>query len=171
MEGSANQQIWLENIGDIILSEDGEVLWMLPDIFILSYECTVLSPYFSFDWEDWRLVLMPSDGTESTVGEVEYFGLFLWMKCCITTKQKYKVRLSIKAPNGNEKFYHNGELDAHYGFGKWDFLRINDDIRACCLSGRIKLCCIIQRIEDEPNDLFLGKYNFYCNFDMQNNRI
>lgn len=167
MEALQNPQIWLENIGDIVLSEDDVILWMLPEIFIFTYESCVASPYFSFDHEDWRLILMPSDGIRSISGGNDYFGLFLWMKCCNTTNQKYNVRLSLKAASGDEKCFHYGELDAYYGFGKWDFLPIAD-VRDCGLSGRIRIFCMIQRIEDESSDLLLGKYCFYFNFDVQN---
>lgn len=170
MEKLKNPQIWLENFGEIMLFED-EFFWMIPDIFIFTYESCLASPYFSFDQEQWRLVLMPSDGTESILKNNDHWGLFLYIKSCNTPKQKYKVRLSLKTPDGKEKCSHTGELDVYYGFGKWDFLRMNSTrayTYGCSLSGRMKICCGIERIEDDPSDLNLSKYCFYFNFDIQN---
>lgn len=154
MEELKNTQIWLENIGEIMLN-DGEFFWMLPDIFIFTYESCVTSPYFSFDQEDWRLVLMPSDSAGSVLKDNDYWGLFLYIKGCNIPKHKYNVHLSLKSPNGKEECFHGGELDAYYGFGTWDFLCVSV-IRRSCLSGRIKIGCEIWKIDD-PSDLNLGK--------------
>ena len=111
----------------------------------------VTNPCFSFELEDCRLAVMPSNGFHPVICDNSHWGLFLWKRDCKVLEESHNVRLSVRTCDGREKCSHSGELDAYCGFGKWDFLLVDHTLNDCVFSGRIKIDCLIERKEDPSN--------------------
>lgn len=150
---------WLENIGDIMDSSKGEILWMIPEVFVINNECCISSPLFDFDGGTWRLVMMPSDGMSALERGNQFIALFLWMTDSSTAKKEYDVKLGLRTYNGDDLYTCTGPSVSEYGFGTWDFLRLSIITPEESMNGRMKIFCVIERKEYAPEDILSSATN------------
>lgn len=164
-----NEEVWIENIGEIKISEDGEFVWKLPEISfgVCEFECVCMSsPCFSFDGESWRFVIKPFN-PQSGFGQFQAVSSkIVFLKSCNMLKRRYSVQLSLKA-NNTSKFCRNSEIVARASY----FLFLGDSHMKCVFLGFFKIHCEIQKKyethRDETRDLFLCKYLFFFSISLQ----